>query len=126
MEYALFAINMLVFTAAMVASYFAHDPDQKLDHAHFSLIFLDRRRNKIRKKLFKLATTINGHIKKARSRVDQIRELTNERVSLYRHTNMRHRRLMPPPTFRKPPQYRTLEWWSEVSVNTTGGRSSGA
>ncbi len=117
MAYALFAINSLVFCGAMVGSFFAHDPDEKMDFAHYSLIFLDRSRNRVRKKLFCLGTKINAEIRKAKSKVAQIRELTNERINLYRHTNMRHRSLLPPPTFRKNPEFRELEWWPEVQLN---------
>lgn len=117
MAYALFAINSLVFCGAMVGSFFAHDPDEKMDFAHYSLIFLDRKRNSVRTKLFRLGNKINGEIKRAKSRVAQIRELTNERINLYRHTNMRHRQLLPPPTFRKNPEFREIEWWPEVKLN---------
>src|ERR671925_548943 len=52
MAYALFALNALVFFGAAVASYFAHDPDEKLDGFHHALKGLDRHRNRVRKKLY--------------------------------------------------------------------------
>src|SRR5207247_8384260 len=47
MAYALFALNALVFFAATVASYFAHDPDERLDGFHLSLRPLARTMNDI-------------------------------------------------------------------------------
>ena len=125
MAWALFALNSLVFFGAMAASYFAHDPDEKLDRFHKSLMSLDRKRNPIRSKLFQLATGINGEIQGAKSHVEQIRALTNQRVALYRQTNTRFRRLLPPPTFRKSPEFPKLDWWPEVSLNGENGTLDG-
>src|SRR5213594_4132227 len=117
LAYALFSLNILVFFGAFVSSFFAHDLDERLDFLHFSLIFFDRKRNRVRKKLFRIGLQINGEIKKAQSQIERIRALTNERVALYRQTNTRFRCLLPPPTFRKPPEFPELKWWPEVSVN---------
>jgi len=125
MAWALFALNSLIFFGAMSASYFAHDPDEKLDLFHKSLISLDRKRNAIRQKLFRIGTRINGEIQGAKSQVEQIRALTNQRVALYRQTNMRFRRLLPPWTFRKNPEFPKLEWWPEVSLNSENGAPDG-
>ena len=118
LAYALFALNALVFCGAMVISFFAHDPDEKLDHSRNALVFLDRSTNKVRKKLFRVGTSLNGEIKKAKSQVERIRALTSQRVALYRQANMRVRRLLTPPSFRKDPEFRQLEWWPEVSVDS--------
>ena len=117
MAYALFALNALVFFAATVASYFAHDPDERLDGFHHSLRWLDRTKNEIRTKLYGVGTQLNGEIEQAKSQIEQIRALTNQRVQLYRQTNIRHRRLLPPPSFRKNAEFPTLHWWPEVSLN---------
>lgn len=117
LAYALFALNTLVFFAALVSSFFAHDPDEKLDSSHSSLLFLDRKRNAVQKQLFQIGTELNGEIKQAKSKIEQVRALTNERVALYRQTNMRYRSLLPPPTFRKSPEFPELKWWQEVSLN---------
>ncbi|MGH7227874.1 MAG: hypothetical protein ACREIH_01560, partial [Nitrospiraceae bacterium] len=117
LAYSLFALNTLVFFAALVSSFFAHDPDEKLDSSHSSLFFLDRKVNSVRKELFRIGTKMNGEIKQAKSRIEQVRALTNERVALYRQTNMRYRSLLPPPTFRKNPEFPELKWWPEVSLN---------
>ena len=117
MQYVLFSLNILVFFAALVSSFFAHDPDEKLNVLHSSLIFLDRNRRSVQKKLYRTGTRINGEIRKAKSRVEQIRGLTQERVSLYRQANLRFRKLLPPPTFRRDPEFPKMDWWSEVSIN---------
>jgi hypothetical protein len=117
MAYALFALNALVFFAATVASYFAHDPDERLDGFHHSLRSLDRKKNEIRNKLYEVGTQLNGEIEQAKSQIEQIRALTNQRVQLYRQTNIRHRRLLPPPSFRKNAEFPPLHWWPEVSLN---------
>jgi tetrahydromethanopterin S-methyltransferase subunit G len=117
MAWALFALNSLVFFGAMAASYFAHDPDEKLDQFHKSLKSLDRKRNAIREKLFGLSNGINGEIRAAKSQIDQVRALTSQRVALYRQTNIRFRRLLPPFSFRKNPEFPALKLWPEVSVN---------
>jgi hypothetical protein len=117
LAWALFALNLLVFFGALVSSFFAHDPDERLDSAHSSLLFLDRKRNAVRERLFKIGTQLNGEIKKTKSQIEQVRALTNERVALYRQTNMRYRSLLPPPTFRKTPEFPDLKWWPEVSLN---------
>src|SRR5438128_2234286 len=117
MAYALFALNALVFFAATVASYFAHDPDERLDGFHHSLRWLDRTKNEIRTKLYGVGTELNGEIEQAKSQIEQIRALTNQRVQLYRQTNIRHRRLLPPPSFRKNAEFPMLHWWPEVSLN---------
>jgi len=117
LAYSLFALNTLVFFAALVSSFFAHDPDEKLDSSHSSLFFLDRKINSVRKELFRIGTKMNGEIKQAKSQIEQVRALTNERVALYRQTNMRYRSLLPPPTFRKNPEFPELKWWPEVSLN---------
>lgn len=123
MAYALFALNTLVFFAAMVASFFAHDPDEKLDFFHHSLVSLDRKRNTIRKRLYRIGTRINGEIQHAKSGVEQARAVTNQRVALYRQTNIRFRRLLPPPSFRKNPEFPPLTWWPEVSLNSESERT---
>ncbi len=116
MGYALFALNMLVFCAAVVSSYFATDSDEKLDNGRKALMFLDRKRNALRKRLLSLGTRLNGEIKKARSSIEQVRATTTEQVALYRQANMRARSLLPPPTFRKGPEFPSLEWWPEVAL----------
>jgi hypothetical protein len=60
MAYALFALNALVFFGAAVASYFAHDPDERLDALHHSLKALDKKKHKIRTKLYAIGTKLNG------------------------------------------------------------------
>jgi hypothetical protein len=117
MAYALFALNALVFFCATVASYFAHDPDERLDGFHHSLRALDKQKNELRTKLYKVGTELNGEIEQAKSQIDQIRALTNQRVQLYRQSNIRHRRLLPPPSFRKDAEFPPLSWWPEVSLN---------
>ena len=117
LAYALLSLNALVFCGAMVSSFFSHDVDEILDSCHNSLIFLDRRRNAARMKQLRLGTKINGEIQRAKSRVQQARALTSQRVSLYRQTNMRFRRLTAPPSFRREPEFRQVEWWPEVSLN---------
>ncbi len=121
LAYSLFALNTLVFCGALVSAFFAHDPDEELDHSWNALVFLDRKRNTIRKKFLQTGTQINGEIKKVKSQIEQTRALTSERVALYRQTNMRFRRLMAPPSFRKNPEFKQLEWWPEVSLD--GDRS---
>jgi hypothetical protein len=121
MAWALFALNSLVFFGALAASYFAHDPDEKLDMFHKSLVALEKKRNAVRKKLFALGTQINGEIQSAKSQIDQARALTSQRVALYRQTNMRFRRLLPPPSFRKNPEFPKLQLWPEVSLNHDNG-----
>lgn len=125
MALALFALNSLIFFGALAASYFAHDPDEKLDLFHKSLKSLERRRNAVRKKLFQIGTRINGEIQAAKSNVEQIRAMTNQQVALYRQTNMRFRRLLAPPSFRRSPEFPRLVWWPEVSVNGVDGLSDG-
>lgn len=125
MAYALFALNSLVFFGAMAASYFAHDPDEKLDLFHQTLKSLDRKRDAVRTKLFKVGMQINAEIQSAKSQVEQIRALTSQRVALYRQTNVRFRRLLPPSSFRKGPEFPKLEWWPEVAVNGEHGSVNG-
>lgn len=117
LAWALFALNSLVFFAATAASYFAHDPDEKLDQFYRTYASLDRKRNSVRKKLFQIGTQLNGETKAAKSQIEQLRALTNERVALYRQTNLRFRRLMAPASFRRSPEYPRLDWWPEVALN---------
>lgn len=117
MAWALFALNSLVFFGALAASYFAHDPDEKLDLFHKTLTSLSRRRNRIRQKLFRMGTRLNAEIQGAKSRIEEVRALTSQRVALYRQTNMRFRRLLAPPSFRRSPEFPKLELWPEVSLN---------
>ncbi len=117
LAYALFALNALVFCGAMVSSYLSHDPDEKLDSCHSSLIFLDGKANRFRTQLLTIGTKINGEIQSAKSRVERVRALTNQRVALYRGANTRFRSFLPPPSFRKDPEYKELDWWPEVNVS---------
>jgi hypothetical protein len=126
MAFALFAMNSLVFFAALVSSFFAHDPDEKLDFLHSSLFFLDRKRHSVRKKLFSIATELNAEIKGTKSKIDQLRALTNQYVALYRQTNMRHRQLLPPPCFRKSPEFPELKFWPEMELPILNGHPYGA
>ncbi len=125
LAWALFALNSLIFFGALTASYFAHDPDENLDRFHKSLISLDRKRNAVRKRLFQIGPKINGEIQAAKSQVEQVRALTNQRVALYRQTNIRFRRLLPPYSFRRSPEFPKLEWWPEVSLNGENGALDG-
>jgi hypothetical protein len=118
MAYALFALNALVFFGAAVASYFAHDPDERLDALHHALKGVDKKKHQIRTKLYEVGTKLNGEIQQAKSQIDQIRALTNQRVQLYRQTNIRHRKLLPPPSFRKNAEFPPIKWWPEVSLNS--------
>ena len=115
---ALFSLNMLVFCGAVVSSYFAHDSDEKLDNSRKALIFVDRKKNHLRKQLLRLGTRLNGEIKRSKSRIQQVRASTTEHVALYRQANMRARSLLPPPTFRKEPVFPSLEWWPEVALKS--------
>jgi hypothetical protein len=117
MAFALFALNALVFFGAAVASYFAHDPDEKLDVLHHSMRSLERKMNPIRKRLYEMGTRVNGEIDQAKSEIEGIRALTSQRVQLYRQTNIRHRRLLPPPSFRKNVEFPPIQWWPQVSLN---------
>lgn len=121
LAYSLFALNTLVFCGALVSAFFAHDPDEELDHSWNALVFLDRKRSAFRNKLLRTGTKLNGEIKQVKSQVEQARALTSERVALYRQTNLRARRLMAPPSFRKNPEFKQLDWWPEVSLD--GDRS---
>jgi hypothetical protein len=123
MAWAMLALNSLVFFGAMAASYFAHDPDEKLDMFHKSLKVLDRQRNSIRKRLFGIGTKLNGEIQAARSQIEQARAVTNQRIQLYRQTNIRFRKLLPPASFRRSPEFPKLELWPEVSLHTDNGGS---
>ena len=125
LAWALFALNSLVFFGVLAASYFAHDPDEKLDLFHKSLTSLDRKRRAVRKRLFRIGTRINGEIQAAKSHIEQIRSLTRERVAMYRQTNIRFRRLLPPPSFRRGPEFPQLDWWPEASMNSENGASDG-
>lgn len=118
LAYCLFALNALVFCGAMVSSYLSHDTDEKLDSCHSSLIFLDRKANQVRKQLLRIGTKINGEIQGTRSRIERVRALSSERVALYRRTNVRFRSFLPPPSFRKDPEFRQLDWWPEVPLGT--------
>jgi len=121
MQYILFSLNILVFFAALVSSFYAHDPDERLDVIHSSLVFLDRKRNRVRRKLFTLGMKLNGEIQQAKSRIEQVRALTNQRVALYRQTNIRFRQLLPPPSFRRDPDFPELKWWAEASLDDLQG-----
>jgi len=121
MQYILFSLNILVFFAALVSSFYAHDPDERLDVIHSSLVFLDRKRNRVRHRLFTLGMRLNGEIQRAKSRIDQIRALTNQRVALYRQTNLRFRQLLPPPSFRRDPDFPQMKWWQEADLDELQG-----
>jgi hypothetical protein len=123
LAYALFALNALVFCAAMVSSYMSHDSDEKLDSGHSSLLFIDRKVISVRKQLLRIGTKINGEIQGTRSRIEGVRALSSERVALYRRTNARFRSFLPPPSFRKDPEFRQLDWWPEVTLGTETGAS---
>jgi hypothetical protein len=123
MAYALFALNALVFFGAAVASYFAHDSDEKLDVLHRSQQALERKMNPIRKRLYEMGTKLNGEIEQAKSEIEGVRALTNQRVQLYRQTNIRYRRLLPPPSFRKNAEFPPIQWWPTVSLNNHNGGS---
>lgn len=124
LAYALFALNALVFCAATVSSYLSHDPDEKLDSSHSSLMFLDKHANQVRKQRLLLGTKLNGEIQGAKSRIERARALSSQRIALYRSINVRFRSFLPPPSFRKDPEYKSLEWWPEVDISS-GSQSSG-
>ncbi len=117
LAYGLFALNALVFCAATVSSYLSHDPDEKLDSSHSSLMFLDKHANEARKQLLLLGTRLNGEIQGAKSRIERARALSSQRIALYRSTNVRFRSFLPPPSFRKDPEYKSLAWWPEVDIS---------
>src|SRR5207247_11251074 len=85
-------LNTLVFFGALAASYFAHDPDEKLDLFHKSLTSLDRKRRAVRKRLFRVGTRINREIQAAKSPIQQTSARTAQRAGPYRRTTTRLRR----------------------------------
>jgi hypothetical protein len=64
---------------------------------------------------------LNGENQQAKSQIEQVRALTNQRVALYRQTNIRFRQLLPPPSFRRDPDFPVLKWWPEVSLDDLQG-----
>jgi hypothetical protein len=68
---------------------------------------------------------LNGEIQKAKSQIGGVRALTNQRVALYRQTNLRFRQLMAPPSFRRDPDYPALNWWPEVELDVQSHEANG-
>src|SRR5207247_9308958 len=87
------------------------------DGFHHSMKALDRKMHPIRKKLYAFGTELNGEIEQAKSHIEETRSLTKQRIQLYRQSNIRHRRLLPPPSFRRDTEFPTLQWWPTVSMN---------
>ena len=118
MWYSIFALNLLVFTAALVTSYLAHDPDEQMDHLRKDILAIDKIRKPLLSKYAELASRMNAILRVAQEKVQGEQSRTKALVNLYRQENIRARApLAPPLSFHKAPDVPKATLWEPLPEN---------
>ena len=116
--YSIFALNLLVFSAALVTSYMSHDPDEKLDHLRRSIITLERKRKPLLVMYSETASRLNAVLRVASARIEAERARTLSLIYLYRQANSNARSPNPVPlVFNRPPEFPQAKLWDAVTEN---------
>ena len=116
--YSIFALNLLIFTAAMVTSFLSHDPDESLDNLRRGIVSLERRRKPLLGRYSVLASRMNAILRVANARMESERSRTLSLVYLYRQANSKGRAPNPAPmVFSRPPEIKREQLWEPLVEN---------
>jgi prefoldin subunit 5 len=116
--YSIFALNLLVFSAALVISYFAHDPDEQLDHLRKDIIAIEKLRKPLLSQYSKLSSRMNAIRQVAEARIHAEEARTVSLVHMYRESNMTARGgTLVPLIFNKKPEIAKVELWEKMPEN---------
>lgn len=88
LEKAFLAINIFVFLAAGVLSYFSHDKDQELEILHKRVSKLDRKLDRIDAEIHRLGGEADRLSISQQAELDEIRGIVRELVGMYRGENI--------------------------------------
>lgn len=115
LTWSIFALNLLVFSAATVTSFFAHDPDEQLDHLLVSIRNIEKVRKPLLNKYSEKAAESNAILRLATARINMEREKAKSMISAYRQANIAARRPNPTPMiFNKSIDFPTLSLWESL------------
>ncbi len=116
--YSIFALNLLVFSAALVTSYLSHDPDEQLDHLRRGIIAVETKRKPLLIQYSETASRLNAVLRVATARIDAERAHTLSLIYLYRQANTNARSPNPVPlVFNRPPEFPVAKLWDSVTEN---------
>lgn len=91
LQRAFLALNLFVFLAATLLSYFSHEEDQELDTLHKRVSRLDRKLDAVDAELHRLNRE-GGRLQASQdAELDEIKAIIRELVSMYRRENLRGR-----------------------------------
>ncbi len=115
LTWSIFALNLLVFSAAAVTSYFAHDPDEQLDHLLMGIRNIEKARKPLLLKYSEKASESNAILRLATARISMEREKAKSMIAAYRQANIAARRPNPTPMiFNKPPEFAPAALWKQL------------
>jgi hypothetical protein len=112
-EYAYFAINLLVFFVALIASFFAHDEDQEIEKLRAHTLRLAARRDAAQTTLSQVKAARDALLQKSKGQAEEVMGIIRELVRIYRRANTHRRSQAAPPCFHEEPAFRPLVWWDE-------------
>ncbi len=116
--YSIFALNLLVFSAALVTSFLSHDPDEQLDHLRRGIIILERKRKPLLSRYSETSSRLNAVLRIANARIQAERSRTLSLIYLYRQANSNARSPNPVPiVFNRPPEFPQAKLWDPVTEN---------
>lgn len=116
--YSIFALNLLVFSAALVTSYLSHDPDEQLDHLRRGIITVEEKRKPLLIQYSETASRLNAVLRVANARIEAERAHTLSLIYLYRQSNTSARSPNPVPlVFNRPPEFPVAKLWDPVTEN---------
>lgn len=116
--YSIFALNLLVFSAAMVTSFFSHDPDEEMDNLRKDIVAMEKLRAPLLSQYSALASRMNAVLRVAKSRIESERAHTLSLIYLYRQANSAARSPNPTPmVFNKAPVLPEVPLWEPLTEN---------
>lgn len=121
LQSAFLAINVFVYSVAILGAYFAHDPDADFERSHRLTLRSDRLCERLVRRVARAMGRRDRLVHQLENHLDQIESITRNLVNLYRQENLRRRQdALQPPQFLKevpsPRRDREPTHWTELKL----------